>query len=172
MQLRQLELQDAPLMWEWMQDSNVIRDLNRDFRSKTVGDCRNFIHSVEEDKNSLHLAVVNDKDEYMGTVSLKHINRDYGCAEFAIVLRSSAIGKGYAGYAMEEIIRIGLEEMNLQTIYWCVSPANKRAVRFYEKSGYEKIEVQKIEEIINKDEYSSEQLRYYDWFRVQGGEEK
>ncbi len=26
--------------------------------------------------------------------------------------------------------------MGLNCIYWCINPANQRAVRFYDKSGY------------------------------------
>ena len=94
-----------------------------------------------DDKN-LHLAVVDDNNTYMGTVSLKNIEND--AAEFAITVRKNAMGKGFSKYAMSEIIRIGLEELNLKSIYWCVSPENKRAVKFYDKNGYMRIDLSKL----------------------------
>ena len=73
----------------------------------------------------------------MGTVSLKHIHD--GKAEFAIAIRKCAMGKGISGDAMKEILNYGLDTLGLDQIYWCVSPDNRRAVRFYEKNGYRQI---------------------------------
>jgi diamine N-acetyltransferase len=138
MRLRKLELKDVELMLEWMHDPSVVEGLQTDFASKTIQDCENFIVAAQDGSKDFHLAIVNDEDEYMGTVSLKHIQN--GSAEFAITVRKLAMGKGYSKYAMTKIIRIGFEKLNLQFIYWCVSPENKRAVRFYDKNGYQRID--------------------------------
>ena len=60
-------------------------------------------------------------------------------AAFAITIRASAMGKGISRAAMAEIIRIGFEEKKLNSVFWCVSPENKRAVRFYDKNGYRRV---------------------------------
>ena len=136
MRLRKLMEKDAPLMLEWMHDRGVTQNLRADFSSRTLEDARRFIdHSQEDDKN-LHLAVVSDRDEYMGTVSLKDLSPRDGSAEFAIVVRSCAMGRGYAWFAMQEILRIAFCEQGLKRVYWCVSRENQRAVRFYEKHGF------------------------------------
>lgn len=129
--------EDAPLMLEWMHDPDVVQNMQADFAHKTLSDCENFIRVSYTDDKNLHLAVVDDNNTYMGTVSLKNIEND--AAEFAITVRKNAMGKGFSKYAMSEIIRIGLEELNLKSIYWCVSPENKRAVKFYDKNGYMRI---------------------------------
>lgn len=136
MKLRKLEIKDASLMLRWMHDKSVVAHLGANFGEKTIEDCKNFIESSWTDKANLHLAVVDENDEYMGTVSLKHIDQQQGTAEFAITVRAEAMGKGFSRYAMAEMIRLGLEEVRLQKIYWCVSPDNLRAVRFYDKNGY------------------------------------
>ena len=79
--------------------------------------------------------IVNDQDEYMGTVSLKNIDRIRQCAEFAITIRKSAMGKGYSAYGMQEIISEGFELLHLKYIYWYVRKENMRAIKFYEKMG-------------------------------------
>ena len=127
-------------MLEWMHDTDITQDLKSDFSAKTLEDCVRFIKQSANDKDNLHLAIAGDMDEYMGTVSLKHINKFSGTAEFAITVRKNAMGKGYSQYGMKEIIRIGFEEVKLKKIIWCVSTNNKRAVRFYEKMGYPKIQ--------------------------------
>jgi diamine N-acetyltransferase len=138
MKLRRLELKDAELMLEWMHDPSVVENLQTDFASKTIADCEGFIISAQNGSKDLHLSIVDDDDKYRGTVSLKHIQN--GSAEFAITVCKSAMGKGYSKYAMTEIIRIGFEELNLQSVYWCVSPENKRAICFYDKNGYQRVD--------------------------------
>lgn len=136
MRLRDLELKDAPFMLEWMHDKNVIENLAGNFSKKTLDDCSNFIIAAENKECNIHLAIVNDEDEYMGTVSLKNINRSNNSAEFAIAVRALAMGRGYSWYGMEEIIKKAFEEYNLESVYWCVSKKNERAVRFYDKHNF------------------------------------
>lgn len=161
MKLRKLKQQDAPFMFEWMQDESIVENLQANFAEKTVEDCERFIDASENNQSDMHLAIVDENDIYMGTVSLKHIT-DID-AEFAITIRNVAMGKGYSKYAMEEIIRIGLEELNLKRIFWCVSSDNKRAVRFYDKNGYQKFDVEK-ESIIRG--YTTDQIEKYLWYEV------
>lgn len=137
MYLRKLELKDAPFMLEWMHNENVTANLQADFASKTLQDAEQFIVQSQDDKKNLNLAIVSDIDEYMGTVSLKHINDK--SAEFAITVRRSAMGKGYAKYGMEAILKMAISKYGLKYVYWCVNPDNYRAVRFYEKNNYVKV---------------------------------
>ena len=75
MKLRKLELKDAELMLEWMHDKNVVEMLAQNFENKTIEDCKQFIRNANEDESIfMHRAICNDQDEYLGTVSLKHIN--------------------------------------------------------------------------------------------------
>lgn len=139
MKLRKLEIKDAPFMLEWMKDPDVTGKLKNDFGSKTMEDCERFIMESWNQEENLHLGITDGNDRYMGTVSLKGIDLLRSCAEFAIAVRRGAMGKGYAGYGMAEILQIGWEERNLGMIYWNVRKDNVRAVRFYEKRGYKRI---------------------------------
>lgn len=164
MKLRQLELNDAPLMLAWMHDENVVGKLHTNFASKTLEDCENFIESSWDDKENIHLAIVSDTDEYMGTVSLKHIAD--GTAEFAITVRSEAMGKGYSWFGMESIIEKAFTEYDLECVYWCVSKSNDRAVRFYDKHNFhEAFDIPKIV----KDRYSD--IVDLKWYSVLKGDD-
>lgn len=134
MYLRRLELRDAPLMLSWMHDKRVTKNLKTDFASKTVQDAESFIKWSWEDKKNVNLAIASDEDEYMGTVSLKHIEE--GSAEFAITVRFDSMGRGYSWFGMESIIEKAFSEFGLESIYWCVSRENTRAVRFYDKHNF------------------------------------
>ena len=145
MRLRKLEERDAPLMLEWMHDPDVVENLQANFAAKTITDCEWFIRSCEDISKNLHMAIVDSNDEYMGTVSLKNIDYARKSAEFAICMRRCAMGTGLSDLGMAEIIRIGLEELGLQQVYWCVSKSNARAVRFYDKSGYSRVTEESIQ---------------------------
>ena len=129
-------------MLEWMHDPDVVQNMQTDFTDKTLSDCETFIRTSQTDNKNLHLAVVDDDNTYMGTVSLKNIEN--GAAEFAIAVRKGAMGRGFSKYAMSEIIRTGFEKLKLKSVYWCVSPENKRAVKFYDKNGYTRIDLSKL----------------------------
>lgn len=161
MRLRKLEQKDAPFMLEWMHDLAVIGNMQADFTNKTLADCVNFINLSQTSIDNLHLAIVDDDDCYMGTVSLKNI--DKSSAEFAIAIRKIAMGKGFSSFAMSEIIKIGLGVLNLKCIYWCVSPENKRAIRFYDKNGYNRTEFEKLE-VKKIGHYTFQQIHYYIWY--------
>ena len=133
MKLRKLIKEDACAMLEWMHDENVTRWMQTDFSSKTLHDCESFIEKSQDTGEDLNLAIVDEDNHYLGTVSLKHIDMNQKIAEFAITISSKAMGNGVSKYGMEEILRIGIEELGLENIFWCVSKENERAIRFYEK---------------------------------------
>ncbi|MBO5317377.1 MAG: GNAT family N-acetyltransferase [Oscillospiraceae bacterium] len=162
MKLRKLRLSDAPLMLEWMHDADVVKNLQANFAAKTLADCEAFIRSCDDTSENLHLAIVNDANEYMGTASLKHIRKDRKDAEFAITIRACAMGKGYSAYGMAGIIRIGLQELGLDTVYWCVSGKNARAVRFYDKNGYCRVPATAVDPV----GYTPQQIEEYIWYAV------
>lgn len=139
MKLRKLEIKDAPRMLEWMHDDSVVHSMNTDFSKKTLEDCEAFISTSQIDGQNVHRAIVDNDDVYMGTVSLKKIDRKKKNAEFAITVRKQAMGKGYSKFGMDEIICFGFNELGLETIYWYVSRENIRAIRFYDKNGYHNV---------------------------------
>lgn len=161
--LRKLQEEDAPYMLEWMHDSQVIEFMGANFGEKTLEDCKRFIEASKDEQEDLNLAVVDDEDTYMGTVSLKHIDKQEKNAEFAIAMRSSAMGKGYAIAGMKQILEEGFLRLGLEKIYWCVSSQNKRAVRFYEKNGFKR--TGEVPEKIRM-RYTEEQLTEFYWYQI------
>lgn len=164
--LRKLQEKDAGFMLEWMHDEDVVRDLQTDFATKTLSDCMGFIERAQEENSNLHLAIVNDKDEYLGTVSLKNITKVN--AEFGTTIRKCAMGTGCAIYAMRKIIYRALDEMKLCEVYWCVSSLNKRALRFYDKNGYKRVALNELMANVNDIYrcYDMEQAKSFIWYHV------
>lgn len=150
-------------MLQWMHDRTVTEKLQADFASKTLEDCCRFIHASQDSSSDLHLAIADDADTYMGTVSLKHIDHANATAEFAITVRAAAMGKGYSRFGMAAILDMGLQELGLSAIYWCVSRENLRAVRFYDKNGY--CRTQHVPSTITA-HYTPTQLQDFYWYVV------
>jgi len=163
MVLRKLKEKDAPLMLAWMHDEDVVGKLRGDFASKTLEDCCRFIESSIS-ATDIHLAIASDTDEYMGTVSLKHIQE--GSAEFAITVRAEAMGRGYSWFGMEAILDKAFNELNLESVYWCVSRKNERAVRFYDKHNFH--EVVDVPQTV-LDRYAG--MKELKWYSVLKGDE-
>ena len=164
MKLRKLELKDAPLMLEWMHDKSVVEDLRTNFLDKTIEDCERFIKNSWDDEENWNVAIVDETDTYMGTVSLKQIKEK--SAEFGITVRACAMGKGYSIWAMQEALREAFEMRGLEMVYWCVSPDNKRAVRFYDKNKFVRVEADKLDTI---EGYTKEQIDAYIWYLATRG---
>lgn len=160
MKLRSLEMKDAELMLAWMHDKSVVEKLQTDFENKSLEDCRTFIAN-SQDNNNIHLAIVDEQDTYMGTVSLKHIAGD--TAEFAIAVRKEAMGKGYSIWAMKEIIRIAFEKYGVNAVYWCVAKDNLRALRFYDKNKFPRVDKGEVKIAGG---YEQEQINSYIWYQV------
>ena len=91
MKLRNLENKDAAFMLEWMHDTSVVKYMRSDFINKTKNDCLEFIKNSNQSNIDIHKAIVDNNDEYLGSVSLKNIcNKS---AEFAIIIRKKTMAK-------------------------------------------------------------------------------
>ena len=139
MKIRKLKICDSKLMLEWMHDSNVTSFLNKDFSSFTNNDCRKFIRNSWNNVHDIHMAIVTDSDEYIGTVSLKNIDRKNGDCELGIVVRTKGMGLGYSWFGVLESLKYAFLTLKLKSVYWCVSKLNVRACRFYEKHHFKEM---------------------------------
>ena len=132
--LRELKIKDAPLMLEWIKDPQINRFFRFDAFSMNLHDCINYIESADSDPRTIHFAIVDDNDEYLGTISLKNIEN--GEAEYAISTRRAVHGTGAALEATRQILRYAFEELGLNRVYLNVLVDNLRANAFYRKAGF------------------------------------
>lgn len=135
-QLRSLGSKDAPFMYEWMTDPEITRFFRFDASKITEEGCRDYIEKAQADPNTVHFAIADENDEYLGTISLKDIDREKKCAEYAISTRKKAHGSGAALQATRLILRYAFEELGLERVYLNVLAENGRANAFYRKAGF------------------------------------
>ena len=137
--IRNLRESDAAAMYEWMHDSSVVENLQTDFMSFGMDKVETFIQNNKEpdyDSDALHFAICDENDNYVGTISLKDIDRKNKRAEYAISTCKSAHGKGYAGKATADILRVAFDVLGLEKVYLYVSVDNIAANKFYKKMGF------------------------------------
>lgn len=140
--LRELKEKDAPFMLEWMHDADIQKSFKRRMADSTVDDVMDFIKKAASTATvstgtDLHFAIADKADDqYLGTVSLKKIDLENGNAEFAIVTRKKAHGKGIGHQATILILKKAFYEIGLQRVYLNVFSNNTAAIRLYERCGF------------------------------------
>jgi diamine N-acetyltransferase len=158
--VRELQMQDAEKMYEWLCDPEVTRllVLGRYPTSKEV--VQDFIQNSWRDKKNIHFAIATDDNQYAGTVSLKNLDYIDRTAEYAIAIHRDYWGQGFAEFGTSAIITYAFERLNLQKIYLSVVSSNTRAKKFYEKYGFTK------EGTFRRHVYLSGELVDLDWYCI------
>ena len=157
--LRKLEEKDAPFMLEWMHDNTINCNFQYPFAEMTIEKVKDFIKNSFNEENK-HFAIVDEKDEYLGTISLKNISQKNKNAEYAIVTRKEAHGTGAAMQATQELLCYAFQELGLHKVYLNVLEDNIRARKFYEKCGF-------VQEGISKDAImASDGYQSFVWYGI------
>ena len=165
MRLRKLEEKDAEGMLEWMHDPEIQKNFRFSSKCKKKEDVLEFIREAEEepvDGKSIHLAIVDENDEYLGTISLKNVDLESANAEFDISLRHIVQGKVIGTEATKQLLNLAFNKFGLERVYLNVLSENKKAIYLYEKCGFN-YEGEFRKHLFLRGEYKS--LRWYSILR-------
>ena len=135
MRLRQLDMADARPLLEWLRDKRINRWLDGDMDSLTISDVESFICGSMILRGDEHRAITDDSGDFLGLISLKHLDKERARAELGLGLALSAQGKGNASPAAEEMLELGFERLGLELIYGCVCRENTPALSFCRRFG-------------------------------------
>lgn len=134
--LRKLEEKDVPFMLEWMHDEETREIFQANFADMSEKDVKAFIADSFCEKHK-HFAIVDERDEYLGTISLKNIDMKNSNAEYAISTRKVMRGTSASKEATKLLLEYAFCELDLHRVYLCVLCSNIRARKFYEKVGFQ-----------------------------------
>lgn len=127
--------------WEGYDDP-LFRDYN--FPELDDYEVREWFKFRVEQSKSINFAILNDRNKTIGLIHIKNIKKILKVASLGIVFDSKFINKGYGTKSLKAVIKYYFEVMNMRTLYLDVAKHNKRAIRCYEKCGFEKIKTYTI----------------------------
>jgi diamine N-acetyltransferase len=161
--IRPFEKSDVDGMLDWMHDPNVNRFFRFNAAAATKESVIQFINEAEKaasNNTDYHFAIAKDDGEYIGTVSLKHIDKTKNDAEYAIAIRSAFHHQGAGQFATKAILAFAFEKLNLESVYLNVLSDNTNAKALYEKIGFVWYEHE-------KDAFETNGIKKdLDWYRI------
>lgn len=135
---RPLELSDEPQLRRWINDPNVWATLLHRGPINALRE-REWITSLgKTGKDYVFGIVVRDEDRLIGTTGLHAINPVTRSATFGLMIGDRRYhNRGYGTEATRLALRYGFRELNLNRIELSVYADNWRAIRVYQKCGFQ-----------------------------------
>ncbi|EXG83685.1 acetyltransferase, ribosomal protein N-acetylase [Clostridium sp. ASBs410] len=138
--LRKMRLEDTELYHQWRNDIEVMQSTAPLLDVYNIKETEEFVtHVILGSHFSKSYIIVERKSEKpIGVTSLINIDYKNRNAECIIDIGDKEVwGKGYGTEAMKLIIDFGFLEMNLHRIFLRVFSFNCRAIKLYEKLGFQ-----------------------------------
>lgn len=137
--LRQLQLSDSDTYFKWINNKELV-EFNSSYRPVSSFAHNNWFENVSK-KSDLVIFSIEELQtkKLIGSCSLRNIDFIHRNAELQIRIgEENLLGKGYGSEAVELLLKFGFNNLNLYRIYLHVFEDNIRAIKSYEKNGFEK----------------------------------
>lgn len=138
--LRKMTLEDTELYHQWRNDIEVMQSTAPLLDVYNIKETEEFVtHVILGSHFSKSYIIVEKKSKKpIGVTSLINIDYKNRNAECIIDIGDKeAWGKGYGAEAMKLLLDFGFLEMNLHRIFLRVFSFNDRAIKLYEKLGFQ-----------------------------------
>lgn len=138
--IRAVERDDLPRYVRWLNDPEVRENLAMFYPMSLAEEEKWFEDKIlKRDENNKTFAIETKDGVHIGGTGLDSINWKDRNAEFGIFIGEKDYwNKGYGTDATKTIVKFAFEEMNLARVYLRVYDDNPRAIRVYEKAGFER----------------------------------
>lgn len=139
--LRALERSDLDNFMQWVNNREITQYLlafpvpvSRAYEERWL---ENALFHTASDKV---FAIDTHEGEYLGNCGLHSIDSIARHAELGIVIgKPSHLSKGYGQDAINTLLRLSFDSLNLEKIYLRVYSGNTRGIRCYEKCGFQQV---------------------------------
>lgn len=136
--LRPLEERDLPTCVDWMNDREVTRWLAAIGEPPTLEDEQDWYDRRRADPDSVMWAIETAEGRLVGNVELR-ITPAARRAEMGIVVGDKSVwNRGYGTGTVRMVLRYAFEELELNRVDLTTDEANYRAIRCYEKCGFQR----------------------------------
>lgn len=101
---------------------------------------RNWVRTMVEPGKVVQMMICeSDTDQAVGSVYIRDIDHTHHKGEYGIFIgEERARGRGVGTAAAKLMLRCGFEELGLHKVFLRVFADNARAIRSYEKAGFER----------------------------------
>lgn len=129
---------DAEMMARWSEDPQYMRMVDSDWMRPRVSDDSPLGRSGSSPSGVEFRIRAVTNDRLLGFVAVHDIEWNNQVGEISIGLGEPADwGKGYGAEAMRLALRYAFHELNLNRVWLTVISYNDRAIRLYEKLGFQ-----------------------------------
>jgi len=137
--LREVQLEDLPLVWEWENDSEMGLYLNADpGKRMSMDEVHRRFQQYRTDPTSGLFIICNGTEDAIGMLGFDRLYKDIGtCRLFIGIGVKSHWGQGYGTDAMRVALRYFFGDVKLRKVQLSVYDFNTRAVASYRKCGFE-----------------------------------
>lgn len=137
--LRPIELEDVDAFYRWHNDEDVMRWLQSYFYESLASLRKRFADRAENSyERSTFCIETLEERKLIGVISLRDADPVNARAKVDIYIgEQDHWGGGYGTDALRTVCRYGFDTLRLHSIELTVVEANKRAIRSYEKVGFQ-----------------------------------
>lgn len=136
--LRPICMDDAELCFGWISDPDVARFLGLLQPARTLQQERAWIARVLNDPQQETFIIEDESGLPIGTCGLRGIDRAVGTAFLGIMIGEKLRwSQGYGTEATNALLSYAFEELGLSEVRLSCHPENARALRCYEKAGFQ-----------------------------------
>jgi RimJ/RimL family protein N-acetyltransferase len=139
MYLRELRLSDVnEHYYQWMHDAEVNQYLESRFAPKSMEDLRQYVSTIQADRDYLFLAIVVRKDDrHIGNIKLGPINWIHRFGDVGLLIgEKDCWGKGYATEAISLLTAFSFNTLNLHRLTAGCYSGNLASAKAFLKAGW------------------------------------
>ena len=145
--LRPLKLSDVDYIMTWVNDPEVIKNLQHFNKKFTKKDENEYVKKILKSKNDFVFSFFHHKTgEYIGQGGIHQISWDNKLGRLSIIIKREYWNKGHAQEILPSLVNCAFKKLKLHKVWLMHWKENKKAGHLYKKLGFKN-------EGILKDEY-------------------
>lgn len=134
--LRQLNENDMHDIFAYSHLKDVVSMVGMKLHTSLDMTKRYILH--EQKKNETYGLILKNEDRLIGTVSLRHTDKDasINARLISIIIHPNYWGKGYGSEAIKEVLKVAFEEYKVDKVFGGCFSFNARSKSIQEKLGF------------------------------------
>lgn len=143
--LRQMKYDDKEAIFALRSDEKVSKFINRPL-ANSIDEALEYIsminEGIEQNKWILWGITLKDSDRLIGTICLWNFSKEQSKGEVGYELSPTFQGKGIMQEAIKAVLEFGFENLQLQSIEGVVNEMNEKSIQLLEKNQFIKLDHQ------------------------------